>query len=135
MMFGHDMLAAGSTTVIVAGGMESMTNAPAPAVRARASSTARRSCSTTWRWTAWKTPTSAARRWACSPDLRAAIRLHARGAGRVRDCVDDARKTANEDGSFDWEIAPVTLAGRGGDTVVKADEQPFKARLDKIAPR
>jgi acetyl-CoA C-acetyltransferase len=42
-------------------------------------------------------------------------------------------KAANEDGSFDWEMAPVTLAGRGGDTVVRFDEQPFKAKLDKIA--
>jgi acetyl-CoA C-acetyltransferase len=41
-------------------------------------------------------------------------------------------KTANEDGSFTWEMAPVTLAGKTGDTVVKLDEQPFKARLDKI---
>src|SRR6185436_17152938 len=28
MMFGHDMLAAGSANVVLAGGMESMTNAP-----------------------------------------------------------------------------------------------------------
>jgi acetyl-CoA C-acetyltransferase len=42
-------------------------------------------------------------------------------------------KQANEDGSFDWEMAPVTLAGKTGDTVVKFDEQPFKAKLDKIA--
>jgi acetyl-CoA C-acetyltransferase len=42
-------------------------------------------------------------------------------------------KKANEDGSFDWEMAPVTMAGKGGETVVKFDEQPFKARLDKIA--
>ena len=41
-------------------------------------------------------------------------------------------KKANEDGSFDWEIAPVTVAGKGGDTVIKFDEQPFKAKLDKI---
>jgi acetyl-CoA C-acetyltransferase len=41
-------------------------------------------------------------------------------------------KQANEDGSFDWEIAPVTLPGKAGDTVVKFDEQPFKAKLDKI---
>jgi acetyl-CoA C-acetyltransferase len=41
-------------------------------------------------------------------------------------------KKANEDGSFDWEIAPVTLAGKGGDTLVRFDEQPFKAKLDKI---
>ena len=43
-----------------------------------------------------------------------------------------ARKKANEDGSFDWEMAPVTLPGKAGDTVVKCDEQPFKAKLDKI---
>src|SRR6185369_9096871 len=41
-------------------------------------------------------------------------------------------KKANEDGSFEWEMAPVTLAGKAGDTVVKFDEQPFKAKLDKI---
>ena len=41
-------------------------------------------------------------------------------------------KQANEDGSFDWEMAPVTLPGKAGDTVVKFDEQPFKAKLDKI---
>src|SRR5439155_10660021 len=41
-------------------------------------------------------------------------------------------KKANEDGSFDWEMAPVTLPGKAGDTVIKFDEQPFKAKLDKI---
>jgi acetyl-CoA C-acetyltransferase len=40
-------------------------------------------------------------------------------------------KKANEDGSFEWEMAPVTC-GRKGETVVKFDEQPFKAKLDKI---
>ena len=41
-------------------------------------------------------------------------------------------RQANEDGSFDWEMAPVTLPGKGGDTVIRQDEQPFKAKLDKI---
>ena len=41
-------------------------------------------------------------------------------------------KAANEDGSFAWEMAPVTLPGKAGDTVIKFDEQPFKAKLDKI---
>jgi len=41
-------------------------------------------------------------------------------------------KKANEDGSFDWEMAPISLPGKGGETLVKFDEQPFKARLDKI---
>jgi acetyl-CoA C-acetyltransferase len=41
-------------------------------------------------------------------------------------------KAANEDGGFDWEMAPVSVPGKGGETVVKFDEQPFKAKLDKI---
>jgi acetyl-CoA C-acetyltransferase len=41
-------------------------------------------------------------------------------------------KQANEDGSFDWEMAPVTLPGKTGATLIKFDEQPFKAKLDKI---
>jgi acetyl-CoA C-acetyltransferase len=41
-------------------------------------------------------------------------------------------KAANEDGRFDWEIAPVALPAKGGETIVKHDEQPFKAKLDKI---
>jgi acetyl-CoA C-acetyltransferase len=39
---------------------------------------------------------------------------------------------ANEDGSFKWEIAPVTVKGRKGDTVIDRDEQPFKANIEKI---
>jgi acetyl-CoA C-acetyltransferase len=42
-------------------------------------------------------------------------------------------RQANEDGSFDWEIAPVAVPGKGGETLFKHDEQPFKAKLDKIA--
>ena len=36
------------------------------------------------------------------------------------------------DGSFVWEIAPVTVAGRQGEVVIRNDEQPPKARVDKI---
>jgi len=42
-------------------------------------------------------------------------------------------KRANEDGSFDWEIAPITLKTRKGEVTIHRDEQPFKAQLDKIA--
>ena len=41
-------------------------------------------------------------------------------------------KAANEDGSFAWETAPVTLSSAKGESVVKFDEQPFKAKLDKV---
>jgi acetyl-CoA C-acetyltransferase len=35
-------------------------------------------------------------------------------------------------GAFAREIAPVTVKGRGGDTVIDTDEQPGKAKPDKI---
>jgi len=39
---------------------------------------------------------------------------------------------ANNDGTFAWEIAPVTVSGKKGDTVIDKDEQPAKASPDKI---
>ena len=49
--------------------------------------------------------------------------------------------SANQDGSFAWEMAPVALPTKPGsapatgvvlDTVISQDEQPRKAKLDKI---
>ena len=39
---------------------------------------------------------------------------------------------AQSSGAFDAEIAPVTVTSRKGDTIVAADEQPGNARPDKI---
>jgi acetyl-CoA C-acetyltransferase len=41
-------------------------------------------------------------------------------------------RTAIEDGTFDAEVTPVTLKNRTGESVVRQDEQPGKARPDKI---
>lgn len=41
-------------------------------------------------------------------------------------------QAATADGSFAWEIAPVTVAGRSGDVVIDKDEGPLKAKLEKI---
>jgi acetyl-CoA C-acetyltransferase len=41
-------------------------------------------------------------------------------------------KQANEDGSFAKEMAPVTVKGRKGATVIDRDEQPFSADPSKI---
>jgi acetyl-CoA C-acetyltransferase len=41
-------------------------------------------------------------------------------------------QAATADGSFAWEIAPVTISGRGGDVVIDKDEGPLKAKLEKI---
>jgi acetyl-CoA C-acetyltransferase len=134
MMFAHDMLVAGSANLVVAGGMESMTNAPhlvnvrkgvkygaAPFLdhmavdgledayeRGKAMGVFAEQCVGKYCFTR-----EAQDQFAIASTQRA--------------------KKANEDGSFDWEIAPVALAGKGGEVLVKHDEQPFKAKLDKIA--
>ena len=41
-------------------------------------------------------------------------------------------KAASDDGSFAWEIAPTTVAGRKGDVVIDKDEGPFAVNIDKI---
>ncbi|MBL8330272.1 MAG: acetyl-CoA C-acyltransferase [Rubrivivax sp.] len=133
MMFAHDMLAAGSAQVMVAGGMESMTNAPHLSFvrkgikyghaqifdhmamdgledayeRGKAMGVFAESCADKYGFTR-----EAQDAYAITSTQRA--------------------RSANEDGSFDWEMAPVLLPGKGGETRVKWDEQPFKAKLDKI---
>ena len=134
MMFAHDMLAAGSADVIVAGGMESMTNAPHLMVNARKG----------YRYGAVTTFDHMA--------LDGLEDAYQRGKAMgvfAEDCVakycftrdqqdefaiasTERAIKANNDGSFAWEIAPVSVAGKGGSVEVNKDEQPFKAKLDKI---
>jgi acetyl-CoA C-acetyltransferase len=133
MMFGHDMLAAGSADVIVAGGMESMTNAP-HLVFARKG--VRYGQAALYDHMALDGLEDAYERgkamgvFAENCVAKYAFTREAQDAFAI--ASTQRSKAANEDGSFDWEIAPVTLAGKAGDTLVKHDEQPFKARLDKI---
>jgi acetyl-CoA C-acetyltransferase len=134
LMFAHDMLAAGTAEVMVAGGMESMTNAP----------------HLTFVRKGVKYGAAQLFDHMAMDGLEDAYeRGKAMGVfgeqcvekyGFTREAQDQFAITstsrarlANEDGSFDWEIAPVTLKGRGDETVVRHDEQPAKARLDKIA--
>jgi acetyl-CoA C-acetyltransferase len=134
-MFAHDMLAAGTVEMIVAGGMESMTNAPFLLPKARGGmrmghgqvidhmfydgledayekgrlmGTFAEECAASFGFT-----------------------REAQDAFAIESLV--RAKRANEDGSFAWEIAPVKVAGRKGDAVdIARDEQPFKANLEKI---
>jgi acetyl-CoA C-acetyltransferase len=139
MMFAHDMLKSETADVVVAGGMESMTNAPHLTPMRKGV----------------KYGVAALYDHMALDGLEDAYEKLPSGAGKsmgvfAEDCVaqygftreqmdafaiasTQRAKQANEDGSFDWEMAPVTLAGKGGETVVKLDEQPFKAKLDKVA--
>ena len=133
MMFAHDMLAAGTAQVMVAGGMESMTNAPHLMFARKG---VRYGAATMFDHMAMDGLEDAYERGkAMGVFAEACVAKYAfsREAQDQFAIASTTRaKTANEDGSFDWEMAPVTLAGRGGDVVVSRDEQPFKAKLDKI---
>ncbi len=133
MMFAHDMLAAGSAQVMVAGGMESMSNAP-HLMFAR------------------KGVKYGAAQLFDHMAIDGLEDAYERGKAMgvfAEQCVDKYRfsreaqdqfaitsttraRAANEDGSFAWEMAPVTLTGKAGDTLISQDEQPRKAKLDKI---
>ena len=133
MMFGHDMLAAGSVEAVVAGGMESMTNAP-HLVFARKG--VRYGATTMFDHMAMDGLEDAYERgkamgaFAEQCVAKYAFTREAQDAFAIASTT--RAKAANEDGSFDWEIAPVALPGKAGEVLVSRDEQPFKAKLDKI---
>jgi acetyl-CoA C-acetyltransferase len=133
MMFAHDMLTAGSATVMVAGGMESMTNAPHLLFARKG---VKYGAATLFDHMAMDGLEDAYERgkamgvFAENCAAKYAFTREAQDAFAIASTT--RAKKANEDGSFDWEIAPVSLPGKGGETLVKFDEQPFKAKLDKI---
>jgi acetyl-CoA C-acetyltransferase len=138
MMFAHDMLHSETAEVVIAGGMESMTNAP----------------HLTHMRKGVKYGLASLYDHMAIDGLEDAYEKMPNGGGKAmgvfaEECVSKYKftreqmdsfaisstqrsKLANEDGSFDWEMAPVTLPGKAGNTVIKFDEQPFKAKLDKI---
>ncbi|MBP8230462.1 MAG: acetyl-CoA C-acyltransferase, partial [Xylophilus sp.] len=133
-MFAHDMLLAGSHDVVVAGGMESMTNAPYLLQKGRGGyrmghdrifdhmmldgledayepgrsmGTFGEDCAAKYNFTREQQDTFA---------IASVQRAQA----------------ATTSGAFAAEITPVTVKNRSGETVVSIDEGPGKARLDKI---
>ena len=134
-MFAHDMLLAGSHEVLVAGGMESMTNAPYLLPKARGgyrighdrifdhmmldgledAYEAGRSMGT------------------FGEDCAAKYGFTRAEQDAFATASVQRAKDASSSGAFAAEITPVTVKGRGGDTVVSVDEGPGKIKLDKIA--
>ena len=134
MMFAHDMLKAGSASVLVAGGMESMSNAPHLTFARKG---LRYGATTLFDHMALDGLEDAydkGRAMGVFAEECVAKYNFSREAQDAFAIASTRRsKQANEDGSFDWEMAPVAVPGKTGATIVKFDEQPFKAKLDKIA--
>ncbi|MFN8761310.1 MAG: acetyl-CoA C-acyltransferase [Burkholderiales bacterium] len=136
LMQGYDALCTGSAEVVVAGGMESMSNAPYLLPKARAG---------------LRMGHGVVLDHMFLDGLEDAYDKNEQGNGKLMGVFADqcaahyqfsreAQDTyaleslkralaANSDGSFDTEIAPITL--KDG-SVIRRDESPFKARADKI---
>jgi acetyl-CoA C-acetyltransferase len=133
-MLAHDRLLAGSAEIVVAGGMESMTNAPYLLPKARGGM--RMGHGTVYdhmfldgledAYDKGKLMGTFAE--ACADKY--AFTRQAQDEFALRSLT--RARVANEDGTFGWEIAPVTVASRKGEVVVGRDEQPAKADPEKI---
>jgi acetyl-CoA C-acetyltransferase len=133
-MFAHDMLTAGSVDVIVAGGMESMTNAPYLLPKARGGMRMGHGQVLDHMFLdGLEDAYEKGRLMGAFAEQCASSYAFSRESQDAF-AVESLRRAqrANDDGSFDWEIAPVTVQGRKGDTVIGRDEQPFKANIEKI---
>jgi acetyl-CoA C-acetyltransferase len=133
-MLAHDALVAGTAEVMVAGGMESMSNAPYLMPKAR---------------TGYRMGHQQVLDHMFLDGLEDAYEKGRLMGTFAEDCAGSYQFTreeqdhfaltslsralaANNDGTFAWEIAPVTVTGRKGDVVIDKDEQPAKASPDKI---
>ncbi|MCK5275390.1 MAG: acetyl-CoA C-acyltransferase, partial [Alphaproteobacteria bacterium] len=133
-MFGHDLIAAGSADIVVAGGLESMSNAPYLLDRARGGYRLGHGRVLDHMFIDGLED-------AYEPGklMGAYAEDTAETYQFTREAQDEFAITslkraqkATEDGSFAGEIAPVTVKTRKGEVTVEIDEQPGKANLDKI---
>jgi len=133
-MLAHDLLVVGTNEVMVAGGLESMSNAPYLLPKARSGQRLGHGQMLDHMFLdgledAFDKGTL----------MGVFAERTAKKYGFSREAQDKfairsltRAKKAIEDGSFDAEVTPVTYENRQGEVTVEQDEQPLKANLDKI---
>lgn len=133
-MFGHDLLVAGSANVVVAGGMESMTNAPYLLEKARSG----------MRLGHGEIKDSmfldgledAYDKGLAMGVFAEQTAQHYQFTREQQDAyaIESLRRaqTATADGSFAGEITPFAVKERKGERLVEIDEQPGNANIEKI---
>ena len=133
-MLGHDLITAGSAEIVVAGGMESMSNAPYLLSQARAG----------YRFGHGQIFDHAAldgledayekgrSMGTFGEDTAQQYQFDRKSQDRYAEISLRRAKTAVESGAFDSEIVPVKIAAKAGDLTVKRDENPLKVSPDKI---
>ncbi|WP_156255621.1 acetyl-CoA C-acyltransferase [Sandarakinorhabdus oryzae] len=134
MIMAHDALAAGSANVIIAGGMESMSNAPYLLLKHRGGARIGHDAIKDSMYLDGLED-------AYDPGrlMGSFAEESARDYQFTRQAQDDfaiaslsRAQAAIASGAFAGEIVPVAVPGKGGEVLVDTDEQPGKARPDKI---
>jgi acetyl-CoA C-acetyltransferase len=133
IMFGADLIKAGSAKVVVAGGMESMTNAPHLLNGSRTG--VRYGSAEFLDHMAWDGLTDPYKGEAMGVFGEMCVdKLGFTREGQDAFAAESVRRAlaAQASGAFAAEIAPVTVQGRKGDTVIDSDEQPGRCSIEKI---
>ncbi len=133
-MMAFDSITAGSNEILVSGGMESMTNAPYLIPKARGGyrighGTIMDHMMLDGLEDAYEKGRSMG---TFAEDCSAKYGFTREEQDAFAIASVKRAQAATADGSFAWEIAPVTVPGRNGDVVIDKDEGPLKAKLDKI---
>lgn len=133
-MFAHDAIKAGSSDVVVAGGFESMTNAPYVLPKVRDGLRLGHGVVKDHMFLdGLEDAYEEGRLMGSFAEETAGLYQFTRQDQDAYAIESLARaKKATEDGSFDEEIAPITVKTRKGDIVIERDEQPLKGNPDKI---
>jgi acetyl-CoA C-acetyltransferase len=133
VMLGADAIKAGSAEVVVAGGMESMTNAPHLMMGSRTG--IKYGTTEMLDHMAWDGLTNPYDK----QPMGGFGELCSEKYGFTREdqdafAAESVRRAqaAVADGTFKDEIAPVTVSGRKGDVLIDTDEQPGKCDVSKI---
>ncbi|BBL21586.1 MULTISPECIES: thiolase family protein [Acinetobacter] len=133
VMQAADMIKAGSADIVVAGGMESMTNAPYLLPKAREGFRMGHGEIKDHMFLDGLEDAETGRL------MGSFAQDMANERGYTREQMDDfairslkRAQTAITEGYFKDEIVPVTISSRKGEAVVDQDEQPFNANIDKI---
>jgi acetyl-CoA C-acetyltransferase len=130
----HDALAAGSADVIIAGGMESMSNAPYLMTKHRAGARIGHDMMFDHMYLdgledAYE-PGRLMGSFAEDSARTYQFSREAQDAFAIRSLA--RAKAAVEGGVFEREIVPVTITGRKGSEIISTDEQPLKADPSRI---
>jgi acetyl-CoA C-acetyltransferase len=132
-IFGYDSIVAGTNRIVVTGGMESMSNAPHLLPGARGGVRSGHASFYDHMFLDGLEDAYTGRA------MGSFAQETANERGITREQMDafaieslTRAKRAIEDGSLKAETAPVTVTTRAGETVVKDDEQPHKAAIEKI---